>query len=215
MKAPEPKSKTSPTATSSATTAVLGSAPADPARARHIDPQWAGHYRALVTLRQRLSEDRAEELAAVAMPLESHSLSQADSASDEFDHDMLLAELSAVQDRLFEIDEALRRIENHTYGVCELTGKPIPRERLRAIPWTRFTKDVEARLERERAVGKPHFGELHSLRAPGLTTPAPAGESVFDQPEPSVDRRPPLDRESESQPEADEEREAPEPRGQP
>ena len=40
---------------------------------------------------------------------------------------------------MYEIEEALKRIEKGTYGVCELTNKPIPRARLEAIPWTRFT----------------------------------------------------------------------------
>lgn len=40
---------------------------------------------------------------------------------------------------LREIEEALKRIENGTYGICEWTGEEIPYERLKAIPWTRFT----------------------------------------------------------------------------
>jgi len=40
---------------------------------------------------------------------------------------------------LKEIEDALKRIENGTYGICEWTGEPIPYERLKAIPWTRFT----------------------------------------------------------------------------
>jgi len=40
---------------------------------------------------------------------------------------------------MYEIEEALKRIEKNTYGVCELTGKPIPKTRLEAIPWARFT----------------------------------------------------------------------------
>jgi RNA polymerase-binding transcription factor DksA len=156
------------------TASFLGSAPRDPAAARHIDPQWVGYYRVLLALRRRLADDRAEELAELASPLEAHSLSQADTATDQFDHDMLLAELSTVQDRLFEVDQALRRIENRTYGVCELTGKPIPAERLRAIPWTRFTGPVAGQLEHEQALGRPHLGELHSARKPRAATLASA-----------------------------------------
>jgi DnaK suppressor protein len=39
---------------------------------------------------------------------------------------------------LREIDAALQRIEDGTYGVCEGCGKPIEEERLEAIPWTRL-----------------------------------------------------------------------------
>lgn len=157
-----------------AVAAILGSAPRDPAVARHIDPKWLGYYRVLVAFRRRLVDDRTGELAAVASPLEPHGMSQADTATDEFDRDLLLAELSTVQDRLFEVDEALRRIENHSYGVCELTGKPIPTARLRAIPWTRFTVDAAEQLEHEQALGRPQLGALHSARKPRAATLASA-----------------------------------------
>lgn len=163
--------------------------PSNPVRDRRIDPHWIGHYRALLALRARLTGDRRDELADVAIPLEAHSMSQADSASDEFDHDMMLAELTAVQDCLFEIDAALRRIESHTYGCCEITGKPIPAARLRAIPWTRFTEEAGMRLERQGAVKRAHLGELHSVRAPGLTTPGPT-ETILEQREPTADDLP-------------------------
>lgn len=164
---------------------ILGSASRDPVVARHIDPKWFGYYRVLLALRRRLSDDREEELAEVAESLEPHSMSQADSATDEFDHDMLLAELSMNQDKLFEVDEALRRIENKTYGVCELTGKPISKERLKAVPWTRFTKEAEEQLEEQQAVGRAHLGDVHSLRPVGRAAPGSA-ETELDQAEPSV-----------------------------
>jgi len=40
---------------------------------------------------------------------------------------------------LKEIEEALKRMKNGTYGICEWTGEYIPYERLKTIPWTRFT----------------------------------------------------------------------------
>lgn len=180
-------------AVGAAVAAILGSAPRDPAVARHIDARWLGYHRVLLALRRRLVDDRTEELAEVTSPLESHGMSLADTATDEFDHDMLLAELSTVQDRLFEVDEALRRIENHTYGVCELTGKPIPAARLRAVPWTRFTEHAAEQLERQQALGKPHFGELGSVRPPGLTSPVSA-ETLLEQHEPSADDLPKVER---------------------
>ena len=41
------------------------------------------------------------------------------------------------QEAVREIDAALARIDEGTYGICEVSGEPIPRERLEAIPWTR------------------------------------------------------------------------------
>ena len=59
---------------------------------------------------------------------------QADAGSDAYDRDFALNLLSQEQDALYEIDEALKRIELGTYGTCEMSGKPINKERLEAIP---------------------------------------------------------------------------------
>jgi hypothetical protein len=89
----------------------------------------------------------------------------ADSASDQFDHDLALSEMSAEQDMLYEVEASLKRILNGTYGICESTGKPIPAARLRAIPWTRFLREVELQLEASQLVGTPHLGTVGSTRA--------------------------------------------------
>ncbi|MBV9999423.1 MAG: TraR/DksA C4-type zinc finger protein [Verrucomicrobia bacterium] len=62
---------------------------------------------------------------------------------------MAFARAMTYNELIEEVNEALGRIEGGTYGRCELTGKPIPAERLDAIPWTRFTAEAEAQLERE------------------------------------------------------------------
>jgi RNA polymerase-binding transcription factor DksA len=131
---------------------------------KNINPKWAWHYQVLLALRDRLLEERGERRAEAAQPLEPHSMDIADSATDECDHNLALAELSAEQDALYEVDEALKRILNGTYGLCEETGKPIPAARLRAIPWTRFGKEVEVRLENKGLISKPHLGTLASVR---------------------------------------------------
>ena len=74
---------------------------------------------------------------------------QADAGSDAYDRDFALNLLSQEQDALYEIDEALKRIELGTYGVCEMSGKPINHERLEAIPFTRFTVECQSQIERQ------------------------------------------------------------------
>jgi len=74
---------------------------------------------------------------------------QADAGSDAYDRDFALSLLSQEQDALYEIDEALKRIEIGTYGKCEMSGKPIPRARLEAIPFARFTVECQSQLERQ------------------------------------------------------------------
>jgi RNA polymerase-binding transcription factor DksA len=50
-----------------------------------------------------------------------------------------------------EVEAALQRIRNGTYGICEATGKPISLDRLRAIPWTRFCREAAPRTPPRRA----------------------------------------------------------------
>ena len=50
---------------------------------------------------------------------------------------------------VLDILAALNRIDNGTYGVCERTGQPIPKERLDAIPWTPYTIEAAREVERE------------------------------------------------------------------
>jgi RNA polymerase-binding transcription factor DksA len=74
---------------------------------------------------------------------------QADAGSDAYEKDFALSLLSQEQDALYEIEEALKRIEAGTYGVCEMSGQPIPVNRLEAIPFARFTVDCQSRFEKE------------------------------------------------------------------
>jgi RNA polymerase-binding transcription factor DksA len=88
----------------------------------------------------------------------------ADAASDAYECDFALRLLSHEQDALYEIDGALHRIELGTYGVCEMSGKPIPRVRLEAIPFARFTVECQSQLERQKKARPvwqrilPYFG---------------------------------------------------------
>src|SRR5246500_120674 len=74
---------------------------------------------------------------------------QADAGSDAYDRDFALSLLSQEQDALYEIDQALKRIELGTYGICEMSGKAIPRARLEAIPFARFTVECQSQLEKQ------------------------------------------------------------------
>jgi RNA polymerase-binding transcription factor DksA len=73
---------------------------------------------------------------------------QADAGSDAYDRDFALSLLSQEQDSLYEIDEALKRLETGSYGTCEMSGKPIPHARLEALPFTRYTVECQAELEK-------------------------------------------------------------------
>jgi len=75
---------------------------------------------------------------------------QADAGSDAYDKDFALSLLSQEQDALYEIEEALKRIDAGTYGICEMSGKEIPAARLEALPFARLTVECQAEFERTR-----------------------------------------------------------------
>lgn len=150
----------------SATTAsILGNG--GPAKKANGEPkikaEWVKYYRNLLDLRERLLQQMSGLAKDSATEMESYSLHMGDSGTDNFDRDFALSLLSSDQDAIYEIEEALKRIERNTYGVCELTGKHIPKARLEAIPWTRFTVEAQAQLERDGAVRQKRLGALGTL----------------------------------------------------
>ena len=132
-----------------------------------IKPQWAKYYRHLLELRERLVSQMSGLAKESAEEMTSYSLHMADSGTDNFDRDFALSLLSSDQDAIYEIEEALKRIERGTYGICELTGKPIPLPRLDAIPWTRFTVEAQSQLERDGALRQRRLGQLGTVDTTG------------------------------------------------
>ena len=136
---------------------------------KKVKPEWQEFCLHLLELRDQLTKQMSGLAAESAQEMAGYSLHMADSGTDNFDRDFALSLLSSDQDAVFEIEEALKRIERKTYGVCELTGKPIPRARLEAIPWTRFTVEAQAQLEREGALKSRRLGTLGSIDSVGTT----------------------------------------------
>lgn len=132
-----------------------------------IKPEWSKYYQNLLELRERLLHQMNGLAKESAEEMSSYSLHMADSGTDNFDRDFALSLLSSDQDAIYEIEEALKRIEKDTYGICELTAKPIPRARLDAIPWTRFTVEAQAQLEREGALRQKRLGALGTVDSAG------------------------------------------------
>ncbi|HEY1051887.1 MAG TPA: TraR/DksA C4-type zinc finger protein [Prosthecobacter sp.] len=87
---------------------------------------------------------------------------QADAGSDAYDRDFALSLLGKEQDALYEINEALKRIETGTYGLCEGTGTRIPEERLEAMPFARYSVAYQEKIERSQITGR-WSRPVHSL----------------------------------------------------
>ena len=74
---------------------------------------------------------------------------QGDAGSDAYDRDFALSLLFQEQDALQEIEAALERMIEGTYGICAISGKKVPQARLEAIPIARLTVECQSQWEKE------------------------------------------------------------------
>lgn len=74
---------------------------------------------------------------------------QADVGTETFNRERDLSILAEVEAELADIEYAMKRLDERSYGVCEACGRPISDERLDALPATRFCLDDQAQAERE------------------------------------------------------------------
>jgi RNA polymerase-binding transcription factor DksA len=122
---------------------------------RRLDPFIRAQKDKLLQLRDAMVDSMAgvakDNLRSRAEGSEASAfgMHQADAGSDAYDRDFALSLLSQEQDALYEIDQALKRIDLGTYGVCEMSGKPISHARLEAIPFARFTVECQSQLEKQ------------------------------------------------------------------
>ena len=87
------------------------------------------------------SRDQAENDSA-------YSFHMADAGTDAMEREKLYLMLARLRKFVGYLDRALERIENKTYGICKVTGKPIAKERLEAVPHTEIS--IEAKLSQQR-----------------------------------------------------------------
>lgn len=78
-----------------------------------------------------------------------YSLHIADMASDNYERDFNLRIVSSDRDLLLEIEEALKRIEEKTFGLCKMCSKPISKVRLNVVPYAKYCKDCQEKIEKE------------------------------------------------------------------
>ena len=131
-----------------------------------VKPEWVKYYKNLYMLRRRLKNQMSGLADDSAQEVSSFGMHMADTGTDHFNRDFALSLLSADQDALYEVEQALKRIQKGTYGLCEMTGKPIPKTRLEAIPWTRFTVEAQAQLEKDGVMNKHRLGTLGTIANP-------------------------------------------------
>lgn len=71
-----------------------------------------------------------------------------DQANDAYNRELMLSISSTERELIFQIDQALERVDAGTYGLCLHSGEPIGLPRLEAVPWARYTIDVQEKIEK-------------------------------------------------------------------
>lgn len=123
-----------------------------------VHEKYKRYYKLLLDLRAHLSagiELHSEETLKRSSKDDSGDLSSygqhmADAGTDTFDRDFALSLVSSEQEALSEIEAAIKRVHEGTYGICEITGRPIGKVRLLAVPFTRYSTEAQKDIERNR-----------------------------------------------------------------
>lgn len=120
--------------------------------------EWDNYKKLLLLARKKIAGD-LEHLEKDSLnlsqrdasgDLSGYSFHIADMATDNFDREFNLDLASNEQGRLNEIDDALRKIEEGKYGVCETCSKPISQKRLAAVPYARYCIKCQAEEEKKK-----------------------------------------------------------------
>ncbi len=110
-------------------------------------------FRALI---QKKRADALEDIDAMRAQIadsrehegdSAYSFHMADAGTDAMEREKLYLMIARQQKYVGYLDRALDRIANRTYGVCKVTGEPIPKERLRAVPHTEIS--IEAKRKQK------------------------------------------------------------------
>lgn len=87
--------------------------------------------------------------------LSSYDNHSSDLASETFEREKDLGLMGNLQNRLVEVEAAMRRMREGGYGTCARCGREIPQERMDALPWARYCKDCQELYDRRKDFGPP------------------------------------------------------------
>jgi len=139
---------------------------ADVIEVKDVPEKYKRFYKLLTDLRKHLTEGierHSEETLKRsskedAGDLSSYGQHMADAGTDTFDRDFALSLVSSEQEALSEIEAAIKRVRDGTYGICEITAKPISKERLLAVPFTRYSAEAQKQIERNKHHSRAEAG---------------------------------------------------------
>ncbi len=82
-----------------------------------------------------IAEDASKSPREASGDLSAYTLHMADMAADTYERELSMNIVSSEQELLYQIDDALKRIDDGSYGVCIQCNKPITMSRLKAVPY--------------------------------------------------------------------------------
>ncbi len=104
----------------------------------------------LEEMHQQLTKMLRGSTAEIKKPDEAtgYSQHQADQGTDDFDRTISLEVTGKEYEILRHVERALEKIEDNTYGICDVTGKDIPKARLEAVPYANMTVEAQDKMEK-------------------------------------------------------------------
>ena len=134
----------------------ISAVPSKPIRdPKKVPKQWQDYYDDLMKLRSSLKgalgERSSETIGASARESSGElSLNSSDAGTETFDRDVALSMVANEQEALNEIEDAIDRIFDGSFGICQETQKPIKKNRLKAVPFTRFSLEGQDLYEKRK-----------------------------------------------------------------
>jgi RNA polymerase-binding transcription factor DksA len=111
------------------------------------------YYKLLLKLKNDLKKELSKLTTTNLAISVGDTQDDVDHEIESFNSEFAIALMSNEQEALTEVEEAIQRIYDGTYGICELTGKPIESQRLLAVPFARFS--IEGQMAKEKEKNKP------------------------------------------------------------
>ena len=105
-------------------------------------------------IRHLTEENISKSQKEASGEISSYTYHMADMASDSFDREFSYTLADNEQGLVYLINEALAKIDSDEYGICEICGKPIPKRRLKAIPYAKYCYKCKELEEKKREKGE-------------------------------------------------------------
>jgi DnaK suppressor protein len=102
----------------------------------------------LVLKRQRIVDLYTADVRAGQEATQEGTDDIVDRANNSYSRELMFSLSSAEREQLIEVDAALRRLDEGTYGYCQYSGKPIALARLHAVPWARYSIEYQELAEK-------------------------------------------------------------------